>query len=78
MGVAYLGFILFSFFGMAILDKKYKLAFFSDARKTALIILIGVSIFLIWDLLGIELGIFFYGGSDITTGIMVLPEVPID
>lgn len=78
MSLAYLGFILFSFFGMAILDHKYKLAFFSNARKTGLIIITGLAIFLVWDLLGIALGIFFYGGSEITTGLMILPEVPIE
>lgn len=78
MQLAYLGFILFSFFGMGVLDRKYKLAFFNDARKTILIVLIGVLIFLIWDLFGVGLGIFFYGGSEITTGLMVLPEVPIE
>jgi lycopene cyclase domain-containing protein len=38
----------------------------------------GVLFFLIWDLAGIGLGIFFRGPSPLVTGILVAPEVPLE
>lgn len=35
-------------------------------------------VFLLWDLFGIHLGIFFDGGSPFTTGLMVAPDLPIE
>lgn len=35
-------------------------------------------IFIIWDLLGIGLGIFFSGNSSYMSGIYLLPELPIE
>lgn len=78
MSFAYLGAILFSFFGMLMLDRRFTLAFFNDWRRTALTLSAGLFVFILWDLLGIHLGIFFDGGSPLTTGLMVAPELPIE
>lgn len=78
MNLLYLGAILFSTFGMLVLDRRLKLAFFNDWRRTAITLAVGLVVFLIWDLFGIHLGIFFDGGSPLTTGIMVAPELPIE
>lgn len=63
---------------MLILDWRYTLAFFYDRRRTSIAILVGMAVFIIWDLLGISLGIFFDGNSPLTTGFMVLPDLPIE
>lgn len=75
---AYLAAILFSFAGMLILDRRYSLAFFHDTRRTAITLLIGVAVFVIWDIFGIGLGIFFSGDSPFTTGWYLGPEFPVE
>ena len=70
--------ILFSILGMLILDWRYSLAFFYRAKRTAITLAIGVLAFLVWDIFGISLGIFFDGGSPITTGLMLAPNLPIE
>lgn len=77
-GLTYLAALLFSLTGMLVLDWRFRLAFFKDARRTPSILAIGVGLFLVWDLFGIGLGIFFVGNSTLTTGIMLGPELPLE
>lgn len=78
MGFVYLGAILFSLFGMTMLDRRFKLAFFHDAKRSAITLLIGVIVFIVWDVFGITLGIFFEGESPFDTGIMLAPHFPLE
>lgn len=78
MGFVYLGLILFSLFGMVMLDRRFKLAFFHDTRRAFITILVGLTTFIIWDIFGITLGIFFEGNSPFDTGIMLAPHFPIE
>ena len=75
---AYLASLIVSIAGLASLDYRYKLAYWLDRRRTLHTIAIGVSIFVIWDLLGIGLGIFFHGGSAFTLPFRLLPNFPIE
>lgn len=74
----YLLALLVSIAGMAIIDRRYKLAFWQDSRRTVLTLAIAIGIFIVWDILGIVLGIFFHGGSTFTLPIRLLPEFPIE
>ena len=78
MKLAYLAAILFSTFGMGVLDKRFALALFHDARRTIITIAIGVAVFIAWDVLGITMGIFFSGNSPYTTGLYLAPEFPVE
>lgn len=78
MSFVYLGAILFSTFGMLTLDWRHKLAFFPQWKRTTITIVVAMIVFLIWDVFGISLGIFFDGNSPLTTGFMVAPELPIE
>ena len=78
MGFVYLSAILFSTFGMATLDHKFKLAFFHDRFRAALTIATGVLIFILWDIAGIALGIFSAGASQYMTGFFLAPDFPIE
>ena len=78
MKLAYLAAILFSTFGMGVLDKRFALAMFHDARRTIITIAIGVAVFIAWDVLGITMGIFFSGISPYTTGLYLAPEFPVE
>ncbi len=77
-GGAYLMALLVSLAGLGFLDWRYRVAFFADARRTLGTMGIGVAVFLVWDLAGVGLGIFFRGGSRYLTGIQVAPEVPVE
>ena len=63
---------------LGLIDWRYKLAFFHDRRRTIVAILVAVGLFSIWDILGIRLGIFFHGGSDLTLPIRLFPEFPLE
>ena len=78
MSFLYLLCLLFSLFGLAVLDWKYKLAFFCDHIRTIKTLLIGIIVFVVWDLLGIRAGIFFNGDSRFDTGIHIARELPIE
>lgn len=74
----YLGGLVFSLAGLATLDWRHKLAFWYDARRSFYTIASVVLIFVVWDLLGISLGIFYHGGSTLTLPVRLAPEFPIE
>jgi len=78
MSFAYLGALLLSLGGLAILDRRFRLAFWSDPRRAGLTVGIGVVAFLLWDLAGVGLGIFVRGDSPHMTGILLAPELPVE
>lgn len=78
MGFVYVGALLVSITGLAILDWRYRVALFRDARRTLATVGVGVVVFLLWDLAGVLLGIFFRGDAPYMTGILVGPEIPIE
>lgn len=78
MQFAYLLGLLIGIGGMAIIDHHYRLAYWNNKRRTITTVLISVAIFILWDMLGIWLGIFFHGGSAFTLQFRILPEFPLE
>lgn len=78
MSFIYLGSLLISIAGLATLDFRHKLGFASNALRAAITMAIGVVFFLIWDISGIALGIFFRGQAKHLTGWQLAPELPIE
>lgn len=78
MEFMYLTALLVSISGMLVLDRKYSLAFFNDARRTALTISTAMTVFIVWDLAGIALGIFRQGASPFALDFQLLPELPLE
>jgi lycopene cyclase domain-containing protein len=78
MQFAYLAALIFGITGMAIIDWRYKLVFWRDWRRAGATLAICISVFIVWDLLGIALGIFFHGGSNLTLPLRLLPEFPLE
>lgn len=64
--------------GLLFIDYRYKLAFFFDAKRTTATLGLAIALFIIWDILGINLGIFYHGGSSFTLPFRLLPEFPIE
>jgi len=77
-GLMYLGALLVSLGGLALLDRRFRLAFWYDARRSAWTVGLGVVGFLLWDLAGLALGIFARGDSPHMTGVLLAPELPLE
>ena len=78
MGFLYLGALLVSLGCMMLLDSRFRLFFWADARRASIVLIIGVAFFLAWDLAGIGLSIFYRGETDFMTGVLLAPELPIE
>lgn len=78
MSVVYLGSLLLVIGCMALLDHRFRLFFWRDARRAAIVLAAGVVFFVVWDLAGIGLGIFFRAETTIMTGILLAPELPLE
>ena len=78
MGILYLAALAIALTGMVMLDRRFGLFFWADARRAAIVLAAGVVFFLIWDVLGIGLGIFFRGETSFMTGMVIAPELPIE
>ena len=74
----YLGALLLSIGGLAVIDRRFGLAFWHDARRSAWTVGIAVVGFLLWDLAGLALGIFARGDSPHMTGVLLAPELPLE
>lgn len=75
---SYLISLVISIFGLMMIDKKYNLVFWYSFKTALKTIAIGLIFFLIWDLAGISLGIFFHGQSNLTLPIRLAPELPLE
>jgi lycopene cyclase domain-containing protein len=78
MSFAYLAALVISIVGMVVLDRRFRLFFWRDARRAAIVLAAGVAFFVFWDLAGIGLGVFFRGGGPWMTGLQVAPELPVE
>lgn len=78
MSLLYLLALLVALFGMVMLDRRFTLFFWREARTAAIVLVTGLVFFLAWDLSGIGLGIFFRGETSFMTGVLVGPELPIE
>lgn len=78
MSAAYGIALLVSLAGMATLDHRFRLFFFDAPRRAGVVLAVGVAFFLVWDLAGIGLGIFFRGQTQYLTGWLLAPELPVE
>lgn len=77
-GLGYLSALVISILGLGAIDKKHRLALFTNPVATIISVFVSVLIFLAWDLAGIALGIFFIGPATFVTGIELAPELPLE
>jgi len=78
MFLLYLAALGIAITGMVMLDRRFRLFFWADARRASLVLLAGVLFFLAWDFLGVGLGIFFRGETDFMTGLQIASEIPLE
>lgn len=75
---AYAAALLASAAGIALLDRRFHLAFGRAPRRTATLLGVGIVFFLAWDAVGIWLGVFRNLDSRWATGIMLAPQLPVE
>lgn len=78
MGMLYLSALVVFTGCMLLLDHRFRLFFWRDPFAAAIVTVVGLAFFLLWDVFGIALGIFFRGEAAIATGIVLAPEMPIE
>jgi lycopene cyclase domain-containing protein len=78
MSVLYLVALLIALAGMVVLDRRFRLFFWRDVRRAAIVLAVGLVFFLTWDLQGIRLGIFFRGETSLMTGLQWAPQLPLE
>lgn len=78
MRVAYLAALLLSGGGLALADRRWRLLFWDDARRAALVVGSGVAVLLAADLVGIAHGLFFRAPTRVMTGLLLAPELPVE
>lgn len=74
----YLGLLLALCGCMLLLDRRFRLFFWFDPVAATVVTAVGVTLLLVWDLVGIAHGVFLRGDSPIATGIVLAPELPIE
>lgn len=67
----YLFGILGAIGGLAVLDYRFNLVMALDAVRAIRVMSIGYSVFLVWDILGVKLNIFFVGSSRFMTHLQL-------
>ena len=75
---SYLLILILSLVGLYLLDRTHKLAFTVDHKRAFWSMVPAFVVFVIWDIAGITLGIFFRGNNTLLTGIQIFPEFPIE
>lgn len=78
MSFVYLGALLISIGGMIGIDMRHRLFFAVAPARAAIVLAVGVAFFLVWDVAGIDLGIFFRGNPGLLTGVLLAPELPLE
>ncbi|WP_024286535.1 lycopene cyclase domain-containing protein [Cellulomonas sp. KRMCY2] len=78
MSAAYGLALLVSLAGMAMLDRRFRLFFFDAPRRAAVVLVSGVAFFVVWDLVGVDLGIFFRGRTEFMSGWLLAPQLPVE
>lgn len=78
MSVLYLAALVVSIAGLLVLDVRYRLFLFAAPLRALLVLVVGVVGFLLWDLAGIGLGIFFEGNRSLLIGVDLAHELPLE
>lgn len=75
---ASLGCLLGALLCMGLLDRRFRLVLWADARRGGLVLAVGVVFFLAWDVAAIAAGFYHRGESAAMTGVMLAPELPLE
>ena len=77
-GWVYLTALASSLTGMTLIDYRFKLCLFADAKSWVKYLLISLGIFVVIDYLAIATGLFLAGDSEYESGIFLPGKMPIE
>jgi lycopene cyclase domain-containing protein len=75
---AYLAAEIAAMAGVVVIDARLRLFVWADARRAAVVLVVGVVFFLAWDLVAIAAGFYGRGLSDAMLGVEVAPHLPLE
>ena len=78
MGATYLICLIIALTALAAFDARYRLVFWRHPQAAIKVLTISVTGFVLWDLAGIALSIFYPGQSPYVTGLLFAPGLPIE
>ena len=78
MSGLYLAALLVSIAGLVVLAARLRLFLFAAPVRAAVVLVVGVAGFLVWDAAGVALGIFFEGDTDLLVGVDLAPDIPLE
>ena len=78
MSFLYLAGLLIGLAGMVVLDLRFRLFFGRAPVRAAVVLIVGIAFFLVWDAVGVHLGIFFRGNPALLTGVQLAPQIPLE
>lgn len=78
MSWLYLATIVVSMTCMGLVDHRWRLFLFDRPRVAVTAVAVGFVLFLAWDLVAIELGVYSKGDSPAMSGIDVAPHLPLE
>lgn len=77
-GLVYGGALLVSIGCMVLLDHRFRLFFFADAVRAAVVLAVGVVVLAVVDVVGITQGIFVRGEGPWMSGVLLAPHFPLE
>jgi lycopene cyclase domain-containing protein len=78
MRFAYLLSLLALLACMASVDRRWRLFFWADARRAAVVFAVGFALFLGWDLVALRFELYERGRSELMTGIELARDLPLE
>ena len=78
MSPLYLAILLLLIGCMVLVDRRWRLAFWRDARRATVVLLAGATLLLLADVVGIALSVFHQSTTWAMTGVALGREMPIE
>lgn len=78
MRFLYLAVLLVSLGCMVLMDHRWRLFLFADARRAVSVLAAGIAFFLLVDVAAIVLGFYGRGQGESLSGIEVAPHLPVE
>ena len=75
---AYLAVLVLGLGCMVLMDRRWGLVLWADARRAAVVLTVGVALFLSWDVAALRLRLYRGGESTAMTGVQVAPDLPVE
>ena len=74
----YLGALVVPLASMVVMDRRWRLFLWDDARRGAIVLAPGVVVFVSWDAAAIRLGFFERGHGQALVGVENAPHLPLE